>query len=161
MTERRIRTTSRGQARKTDTESGNGHVDEAILQELLDALRALRLGDFSVRLPARRAGLPGQVATAFNDYVGMVGKTTAEIDRVTRLVGREGRMTERLAIGAGAGEWTARLSSINDLIDDLIRPMTEIARVIEAVARATSRRRSRSASRGGRSRASSSGSAWP
>ncbi len=113
----------------------NGHVDEAVLQELLEALVALKHGDFDVRLPARRAGLPGRVATAFNDCVGHIGRTTAEIDRVARLVGREGRMAERLVIGAAAGEWTARLSSINALIDDLIRPMTEIARVIEAVAR--------------------------
>src|SRR5205085_1177900 len=47
--------------------------------------------------------------------------------------GREGRMTER-AVTTGGGHWAETLTIINTLIDDLVRPTTEVARVIDAVA---------------------------
>jgi HAMP domain-containing protein/signal transduction histidine kinase len=115
--------------------NGKAGAGEAVLQELLDALLELKQGNFDVRLPARRAGLPGKIAVAFNDCVGLIAKTTHEIDRVSRLVGREGRMSERMVLTGATGTWTDRIDAINALIDDLIRPMTEISRVIEAVAR--------------------------
>src|SRR5205823_2120608 len=46
----------------------------------------------------------------------------------------EGRMTERLSPAGPSGAWASGRDSINSLIDDLVRPTTEVARVIEAVA---------------------------
>src|SRR5207247_129311 len=57
-----------------------------------------------------------------------------ELVRVGRVIGREGRMTERASLGAATGAWGTSIDSINSLIDDLVRPTTEVARVIEAVA---------------------------
>src|SRR5919197_659575 len=125
-------------ARKRPVHAGsaNGHRDDdPLLEELLAALLQLRQGAFRARLPARRSGLAGRVAAAFNDCVELIDKTTREIERVSRLVGREGRMSERIALSGAPGAWAERVSSMNVLIDDLIRPMTEIAPVIEAVAR--------------------------
>jgi hypothetical protein len=65
--------------------------DQAAVRELLDALKAAKAGDFSVRLPARRSGLMGQVATAFNDLVAGNARMAKELQRVGRVVGREGR----------------------------------------------------------------------
>jgi methyl-accepting chemotaxis protein len=58
-----------------------------------------------------------------------------ELDRVGRVVGREGRMTERASLGNVEGGWATSIESVNSLIDDLIRPSTEVALVMEAVAR--------------------------
>jgi HAMP domain-containing protein/signal transduction histidine kinase/ActR/RegA family two-component response regulator len=115
---------------------GNGHrtTEDPVLQELLDALLALRRGELDVRIPTRRAGVRGQIASAFNDCVELMDKMNREIDRVARVVGREGRMSERIE-SPGSGAWSARANSINALIDDLIRPTTEIGRVMDAVAR--------------------------
>src|SRR5262245_59951897 len=44
----------------TNRTNGSG-VDEAFLADLLSALRAARNGDFTVRLPSRRANLTGQI----------------------------------------------------------------------------------------------------
>jgi HAMP domain-containing protein/signal transduction histidine kinase/CheY-like chemotaxis protein len=123
--------------RRTRPVSKNGQRGDGdpVLQELLDALLGLKRGDFHVRLPARRSGLPGRIAGTFNDCVGLIDKTTREIDRVSRMVGREGRMSERIDLSGAAGAWATRAMAMNSLIDDLIRPVTEIARVIEAVAR--------------------------
>ncbi|MGH2591508.1 MAG: hypothetical protein ACRDGW_12025, partial [Actinomycetota bacterium] len=60
---------------RSSTKNGKAVADEAVLQEVLDALVALKQGDFDVRLPPRRAGLPGKIALAFNDCVGLIAKT--------------------------------------------------------------------------------------
>jgi HAMP domain-containing protein/signal transduction histidine kinase/CheY-like chemotaxis protein len=76
----------------------------------------------------------GQIASAFNDLIDMNAKTTKELARVARLVGRDGKMGERFSVPDARGSWAEKASSVNGLIEDLSRPTTEIARVIEAVA---------------------------
>src|SRR5881409_3529571 len=43
-------------------------------------------------------------------------------------------MTERMDLRGAKGAWGSNVDSINSLIDDLVRPTTEVARVIVAVA---------------------------
>ena len=43
-------------------------------------------------------------------------------------------MTERARLQGARGAWKSSIDSLNGLIDDLVRPTTEVARVIEAVA---------------------------
>src|SRR5207302_1491998 len=104
------------------------------LKALLRALTAARDGDFSVRLPVRRGTVMGEIAAAYNRVAEMNARLAKEFVRVARVIGREGRMTERLSLTGTAGAWTSGRDSINSLIDDLVRPTTEVARVIEAVA---------------------------
>ncbi|MDQ1373695.1 MAG: hypothetical protein QOJ09_1033, partial [Actinomycetota bacterium] len=80
---------------KNGGSANGGGRDDAATRELLDALKAARGGDFSVRLPSRRAGLAGQVAVVFNDLMASNARMAKELQRVGRVVGREGRMTER------------------------------------------------------------------
>src|SRR5206468_8645379 len=61
-------------------------------------------------------------------------RLTDELVRISRIIGREGRMTERARTDGLDGSWTSALESVNRLIDDLVRPTTEVARVIVAVA---------------------------
>ncbi|MBV9867244.1 MAG: methyl-accepting chemotaxis protein, partial [Abitibacteriaceae bacterium] len=104
------------------------------LQPLLEALQAAQAGDFSVRLPAPRNGILSEISKAFNDVIGINEKMANEIVRVGRIVGREGRMTERANLKGASGSWAVSVDSINTLIEDLARPTTEVARVITAVA---------------------------
>ncbi|NUP04656.1 MAG: HAMP domain-containing protein [Polyangiaceae bacterium] len=106
------------------------------MRTLLDALLAANRGDFAVRLElGDRGGLLGRIATAFNDMMAKNSTLASEITRVERVVGREGRMTERVSLGSeAAGEWAISVDSINALIGDLVQPTTEVARVISAVA---------------------------
>ncbi|HEV7711345.1 MAG TPA: HAMP domain-containing protein, partial [Asanoa sp.] len=103
------------------------------LAELSDALRRVARGDLKVRLP-RRAGQTGEVADAFNDVVAMQERQHLDVRRIARIVGRDGRLTERLDEEGYDGSWAESQRAINSLIDDLGRPTTEIARVIVAVA---------------------------
>ncbi|HEX4655039.1 MAG TPA: HAMP domain-containing protein, partial [Mycobacteriales bacterium] len=103
------------------------------LNELSSALTAFRNGDFSVRL-GRRDGLLGDVVDKFNEVAEMQERRTRELVRVSHVIGREGRMTERLSELNDKGDWASSATAINSMIDDLVRPTTEVARVIEAVA---------------------------
>src|ERR687884_429206 len=107
---------------------------EDVLRRLEAALRAAADGDFAHRLPARRKGVTGDLEAAYNDLVERNAQLTAELVRLGRVVGREGRMTERARTAGANGGWETALSSVNGLVDDLVRPTTEVARVIVAVA---------------------------
>ena len=106
----------------------------AVLIELRDALRAAKPARVGVRLNARRAGLAGELARAFNELADTREHTTRELVRVSRTIGREGRLTERAELPGLTGTWAQTLDALNTVIDDLVRPTTEVARVIDAVA---------------------------
>jgi methyl-accepting chemotaxis protein len=107
---------------------------EAQLRLLLDALRAVVRGDFSVRLAIGKDGVVAEIAEVFNDVVGLNESLADEIVRVSRIVGEEGELTERASLGASTGSWETSIGSINTLINNLAQPTTEVARVITAVA---------------------------
>ena len=50
-------------------------------------------------------------------------------------VGKEGRLKQRMSLPGAIGGWATKVDSMNTLIDDLVRPTTEIARTIGAVAK--------------------------
>ena len=115
--------------------SAAGDAGDAVLHEILEALIALGNGELTVRLPARRRGSAGEVARAFNRVADLNSRLGKELARVGRAVGREGRLTERVGIDGASGSWSQSVQAVNGLVDDLVRPTTEVARVLEAVAR--------------------------
>ncbi|MEO3748439.1 HAMP domain-containing protein [Plantactinospora sp. B5E13] len=120
-------------ANQLSADQRSGAEDAVLLGELADALRRVRRGDFKVRLP-RRNGAAGEVADAFNEVVSLQERQHLDLRRISRIVGRDGRLTERLDEEGMEGAWAEGQRAINSLIDDLGRPTTEIARVIVAVA---------------------------
>ncbi|HEX8139296.1 MAG TPA: HAMP domain-containing protein [Pyrinomonadaceae bacterium] len=101
---------------------------------LLKTLMAFKRGDFSARLPTEWTGEAGKIADTLNDIIELNEKTTRELERVSRVVGREGKITQRATVPAASGSWVSLVDSVNVLIDDLARPTSEMARVIGAVA---------------------------
>jgi HAMP domain-containing protein/signal transduction histidine kinase/DNA-binding response OmpR family regulator len=114
--------------------NGSHPVRDEDLEQLLHALEAARDGNFTLRLPASGTGIVADIRRAFNELADRREGFYKEIGRVGRAVGREGRLTERAHAPADAGHWAASTNAINTLIDDLVRPTTEVARVIDAVA---------------------------
>ncbi|MCI0578153.1 MAG: HAMP domain-containing protein, partial [Chloroflexi bacterium] len=111
--------------------------DQSVLEnrQVLDALVAVRKGDFSVRLPNDWAGINGKIADAFNDVVELNEIMFRELERVSRVVGKEGKIKQRASLGRVSGAWVGMVDSINTLVDDLVWPTNEMARVIGAVAK--------------------------
>src|SRR5437879_10805265 len=102
---------------------------------LLKTLLAFKKGDFSARLPGDWTGEAGKIADTFNDIIELSDRTAKELDRVSRVVGKEGKITHRAAVPAAAGSWLRLVDSTNLLIDNMARPTSEMARVIGAVAK--------------------------
>ncbi|MFL6795631.1 MAG: HAMP domain-containing protein, partial [Sphingomicrobium sp.] len=104
-------------------------------RQLVSALRALRRGDFSVRLPEEVDGVDGEIASLFNEVVGMNDAITKEFERLSKVVGKEGKITQRARVRGASGGWDTKLRAVNELIDDMVQPTAEVSRVIGAVAK--------------------------
>jgi HAMP domain-containing protein/signal transduction histidine kinase/CheY-like chemotaxis protein len=104
-------------------------------KQLLTALMAFKRGDFTVRLPDDWIGVGGKIADAFNDVIGTNQRMTEELERIGRVVGKEGRITQRASLGDVLDCWAHAIGSVNELIGDLVHPTSEMARVIGAVAK--------------------------
>jgi HAMP domain-containing protein/CheY-like chemotaxis protein/signal transduction histidine kinase len=109
-------------------------VSNTDLRDLLHALQAMKVGDFSVRLPGDRTGMFGKIADAFNDIVADNQRMAVELERVGQNLGREGRTRQRVKFSNRSGAWSEMESSLNTLIDDLLWPTNELTRAVAAVA---------------------------
>src|SRR5690349_6879346 len=94
----------------------------------------MRMGDFSVRMAAESTGLLGKIADTFNEIVTTNQHMARQLEQVGQLVGKEGRIRQRLRLGLATGSWGDMETSVNALIEDLLWPTTEATRAIEAVA---------------------------
>ncbi|MEU6550866.1 HAMP domain-containing protein [Streptomyces sp. NPDC046915] len=113
---------------------GTTQVDTAALDRLLVALVAMRDGNFRKRLTVSGDGVMSEIAAVFNEVADRNLHLTGELSRVRRVVGREGKLTERLETGACEGSWASAIDASNALVDDLVRPVSEVGRVLTAVA---------------------------
>ena len=107
----------------------------AELSELLHVLRAVRDGDFSVRLPGDWTGLEGKIADTVNEIIASNAKMARELERVGTVVGKQGKTRQRVKFGREHGAWGEMETSVNTLIDDLLWPTTEVTRALAAVAK--------------------------
>ncbi|MDP9613953.1 HAMP domain-containing protein/signal transduction histidine kinase [Streptomyces demainii] len=109
-------------------------METAALNRLLTAMTAMRDGNFRKRLTVSGEGVMSEIAAVFNEVADRNLQLTGELTRVRRVVGREGKLTERLETGACEGQWAAAIDASNALVDDLVRPVSEVGRVLSAVA---------------------------
>ena len=114
-----------------DASDANSPVE---LQNLLQSLRAMRSGDFTVRMGVEQDGILGKIADTFNDIVAANERMAQQLERVGQVVGREGKTRHRVKFGISNGAWDEMESSVNTLIDDLLWPTKEVTTAIAAVA---------------------------
>ena len=113
----------------------NGSKAHRDANTLLTTLIAFKRGNFSVRMPVDQTDLEGKIADALNDVLEINQKMVSEFERISRAVGKDGKITQRASIGSVTGAWADCVESVNSLIGDLVQPSTEVARVIGAVAK--------------------------
>ncbi|MEC4020886.1 HAMP domain-containing protein [Streptomyces sp. H27-D2] len=94
----------------------------------------MRDGNFRKRLTVSGDGVMSEISAVFNEVADRNLQLTGELARVRRVVGREGKLTERLEVGPCEGSWAAAIDASNALVDDLVRPVSEVGRVLSAVA---------------------------
>jgi HAMP domain-containing protein/CheY-like chemotaxis protein/signal transduction histidine kinase len=115
--------------------AANGHYEGAFSRDLLVALLRFKEGDFSARLASDFTGIDGKIADVFNEILGVSARRSVEIARVCRVVGKEGKLKQRMNVPGAVGGWADEVVSLNTLIDDLVWPTTEVTRAIGAVAK--------------------------
>jgi len=120
---------------KSKLKTGSEGPAEARSLQLLEAVRALRDGDFSLRLPTSWSGINGQIAEAFNLALMHQDRITREVERLSVAVGKQGRLKQRMSLPGALGGWAVNVDSLNTLIDDLVRPTSDVARTIGAIAK--------------------------
>ncbi len=108
--------------------------EDSKLAVLLEVLARVKEGDFAARMPRAWTGLPGRVAEDLNDVIIANQSFAQQLERVSETVGRQGRLSQRLTPGVSASSWSRSVDSVNDMIDDIVRPTSEMQRVIGAVA---------------------------
>src|SRR5262245_61472775 len=128
----RTRRTRKRYSTKAAAARRNGDVYS--LDDLLEALRELEEGNFEVQLPEVGDAVMVQIAQSFNRVAALNNRTASELGRISRTVGREGKMKDRASVTGVQGGWQEIVDSANALITDLVQPTTEIARVLTAVA---------------------------
>lgn len=101
---------------------------------LLNALMALKKGDFSHRMPYEWTGVAGKVADSFNEIMDMQESLVTEVQTVAKVVGEDGKLHRRFIHKNNGGSWGTMVESLNGLVTNLIQPTNEMVRVINAVA---------------------------
>ncbi|MBP5972836.1 HAMP domain-containing protein [Brasilonema sp. CT11] len=116
------------------TEQLTRESDNLDLKQLLKTLVAVKKGDFSARMPIDQTGMAGKIADTLNDIIEQNERLTAELQRISHVVGKDGKISERASLGNVRGSWSVCVDSVNTLVTDLVQPTEETARVIRAVA---------------------------
>src|SRR5437879_9194886 len=111
---------------RTDARSGRAPVtlngrttppmDRLDDQKLLEVLTALRKGNFAPRLPTKWTGIAGKIADAVNEVMETNQRMAKEVERLARVVGKEGKINHRASVSDFAGQWAASIESINTLV---------------------------------------------
>jgi signal transduction histidine kinase/DNA-binding response OmpR family regulator/HAMP domain-containing protein len=108
--------------------------DALDLTVLLAVLAQVKRGDFTARMPLEWTGVAGKVADGFNDVIIANQALGVELARISHVVGEQGRLSQRAVLGGAAQSWSGSVESVNNLIEALVRPTSEMQRVIGAVA---------------------------
>ena len=69
------------------------------LDTVLGVLAEVRAGDFSARMPLGWTGVAGKVADGLNEVIVANQALGAELARVSRVVGTQGELSQRVALG--------------------------------------------------------------
>ena len=67
---------------------------------LLGVLAQVKEGDFTARMPFEWTGVAGKVADGLNDVIIANQALGAELARVSDVVGKQGRLSQRVVLGA-------------------------------------------------------------
>jgi HAMP domain-containing protein/CheY-like chemotaxis protein/signal transduction histidine kinase len=92
-------------------------------------------GDFSVQLPRHWDGVAGKLAERFSVIVSQNRRLAHDLALVGEKVGRLGQTGQRLVPANRQGAWADMESSINGLIDDLVRPVETMTEAMAGVAK--------------------------
>jgi len=119
---------------RESTERGTPFGPKIDAEILLDVLARAKTGDFTARMPLGWTGIAGKVGDAVNDVMIANQTLESELARISNVVGTEGKLSRRAESGGSAESFSGSIKSVNSLIEALVRPTSEMQRVIGSVA---------------------------
>ena len=128
-------TSRRGAVASRPGAAGSAAEFDHFARQLLAAMVEFRDGNFNAKMPTDLVGISGKIADVFNDVVTVSHRQANEVSRVCRVVAKEGKLKHRMSVPGAYGSRADEVAAINTLIDDLVRPTTEVTRAVGAVAK--------------------------
>jgi len=124
---------SRKKTRVTNAVNGSSETFDS--KQLLKVLTEVKNGNFSIRMPIDEVGLNGKICDTMNDIIALSERMMFEFTKAGNIIGKQGKLTQRIEVPNAKGTWGTGVDSLNTLISDLVHPTIEIAHVISSVAK--------------------------
>ncbi|HWE91808.1 MAG TPA: HAMP domain-containing protein [Pseudonocardiaceae bacterium] len=105
------------------------------VRNIAQVTTAVARGDLSKKIDVDARGEILELKTTINTMVDQLSSFAAEVTRVAREVGREGRLGGQAQVEGVSGTWKRLTENVNDLAGNLTRQVRAIADVTSAVAR--------------------------
>lgn len=112
-------------------QANNNALDQ---KQLLRVLTALKDGDFTPLMPDGQDGIPGEIADTINALVRRLNPFAAEVTRISREIGTEGKFGGQAEVKGLSGTWKDLVDNINLMAANLtnqVRDMSQVAERIE------------------------------
>jgi methyl-accepting chemotaxis protein len=103
------------------------------LKATANFLQELKNGNFEAILDLPTHQMQGEIAQMADANIALrdtLRTILAEINRVVRLAGKEGKLSERLQVTQQKGAWQEVTNSLNDLLKNIAEPIWEMQEVI-------------------------------
>jgi signal transduction histidine kinase/HAMP domain-containing protein/ActR/RegA family two-component response regulator len=118
------------------TESVNAMADNLTSQvrNIAQVTTAVAQGDLTKKIDVDARGEILELKTTINTMVDQLSSFAAEVTRVAREVGREGRLGGQAEVEGVSGTWKRLTENVNELAGNLTRQVRAISEVTSAVA---------------------------
>src|SRR4051794_19180180 len=83
--------------------------------QLLNALKALKEGNFAARLPTDQSGINKEIAETFNSFMEQTSQLIGEINRLSREIAYEGKLGGQADVKGLSGEWKEVYLNMNEV----------------------------------------------
>ena len=100
---------------------------------IVAVVTAVSQGDLTRKLTLEAAGEVADLAATINRMVDDLNRLASEVSRVARVVGAEGKLTERATVTDVSGSWKELVDILNALIESIALPVLEVSRVVRAI----------------------------
>ncbi|MFF3071915.1 HAMP domain-containing protein [Kitasatospora sp. NPDC057904] len=118
----------------TDNVNSMAHNLTSQVRNIAQVTTAVAEGDLTRKIDVDARGEILQLKTTINTMVDQLGSFAAEVTRVAREVGSEGRLGGQAEVEGVSGTWKRLTENVNELAGNLTRQVRAIAEVTSAVA---------------------------
>ncbi|HEX8334886.1 MAG TPA: hypothetical protein VF622_19835, partial [Segetibacter sp.] len=99
--------------KKPITKNGSGNPDINYQRTLMKVLTEVKNGNFSVRMTSDYDGINGRISETLNEIIDLNEKMMIEFTKAGKIIGKQGKLTERIPLPKGKGSWHNGVDSLN------------------------------------------------